>query len=347
MATESWRQGTPVDVELHERPGRFEFFQAVRLLEQLDYLQNHHAKGGAGDPVGYDRLPEGEFVSFSATPSLRFPASLIHKISWSDRTGRPKPDMAVTFVGLSGPSGVLPYHYTELLIQRRRLRDSALRSFLDLFNHRIISFFYRAWEKYRFPYALERRLRRPEFEDPFTTVLYALTGLGMKGLRGRSDFSDDTVLYHAGFFARTVRSASVLEGLLESYLRLPVTVHQFAGRWLNLEASEQTRLPGPDCPDGQHQCLGQSAMLGTSVFEAQSKFRVQVGPAPYRRFSDLSPGGDEARRLAQLIRLAVGPGIDFEVKSCCAAMKFRGRLHPVVRLMRSSSVATPGSGCSL
>ncbi len=314
MATESWRQGTSVEAELRERPGRFDFFQAVRLLERLDNLQHTDARPRAHRPVGYDSLPEGEFVTFSATPSLRFPATLIREIKWLDRDGQLKPDMAVTFMGLTGPSGVLPYHYTELLIQRRRLRDHALRAFLDLFNHRIISFFYRAWEKYRFPFTWERSQRRPEFEDRFTETVFALTGLGMAGLRQRTALADETVLQHAGYFVRTVHSAHALEGLLESYLGLPVAVQQFAGRWLYLETNDRTRLPGPDCPSGQHQRLGKTATLGSAVFDAQSKFRVKVGPTPYPRFQALSPGGVELQRLVQLTRLAVGPGIDFDVQ---------------------------------
>ncbi len=314
MASESWRQGTSLEVELSKRPGRFDFFQAVRLLERLDHLRYVQGSEGAHHPVGLDRPPAGEFVKFSATPSLRFPATLIRKIKWPDNDRRLKPEMAVTFMGLTGPSGVLPNHYTELLIKRRRLRDNALRTFLDLFNHRIISFFYHAWEKYRFPFTWERSRRLPEVEDRFTKSLFALTGLGMESLRERADIADETVLYHAGYFARTVHSACALEGLLESYLGLPVTVQQFIGQWLCLELGDRSRLPGSDCPNGQHQLLGGSAMLGGSVFDAQTKFRVMVGPASYQQFRALSPGGEDLQRLVQLVRLAVGPESDFNIQ---------------------------------
>ena len=59
--------------------------------------------------------------------------------------------MTVNFMGLTGPLGILPYSYTEFMLERMRAKDSSLQDFLDIFNHRMISFFYRAWEKYRFP----------------------------------------------------------------------------------------------------------------------------------------------------------------------------------------------------
>ena len=84
------------------------------------------------------------------------------------------------FLGLTGPSGALPRHYTELLLQRIREKDFSLRDFLDLFNHRLISLFYRAWEKYNWPVAYERsQLDNPGGEpDPVTRSVYCLVGMG-------------------------------------------------------------------------------------------------------------------------------------------------------------------------
>src|SRR5215210_4546721 len=111
MATPGWRADPPLEQTLFEEAYRFDFFQAVRLLERL---------GPDGVPVG--GKPGREVVRFRARASLSFPASSIHQL------GRPEgPDapvaMTVAFMGLTGPLGVLPTCYTELLMERVRAGD--------------------------------------------------------------------------------------------------------------------------------------------------------------------------------------------------------------------------------
>ena len=91
-------------------------------------------------------------MRFGVNNSLSFPPSQIHAVNWEDEI----PLMTVNFMGLTGPMGVLPYVYSELIAARARNRDRSMAAFFDIFNHRIISLFYRAWEKYRSPVAYER-----------------------------------------------------------------------------------------------------------------------------------------------------------------------------------------------
>jgi type VI secretion system protein ImpH len=162
MAAESGRTNPGLIGQLHREPHRFNFFQAVRLLERL------LCRGEGGfQPVGHDAPPEREVVRFRAAPSLSFPASAVCQLRAPPAgpvDGAAPPEMAVAFLGLTGPNGVLPYHYTRLLLERIRLRDYSLRDYLDLFNHRFTSFFYRAWVKYRLPFAYERN--RPGSRAP-------------------------------------------------------------------------------------------------------------------------------------------------------------------------------------
>src|SRR6266851_191107 len=148
----------------------FEFFQAVRLLQRFDPARR---------PVGRLGSPRKEAVRFRAHLSLSFPASSVFEIV-SPAEGPTSPLMTMTFMGLYGPSGILPRHYTELLLRLERETKGAeryaLRAWLDLFNHRLISLFYRAWEKYRFPLAYERGETFGPEPDPFTRCLFSFVG---------------------------------------------------------------------------------------------------------------------------------------------------------------------------
>src|SRR5712691_8081671 len=170
MASAGWGADRPVRQQLLDEAYRFEFFQAVRLLERMSPSRQR---------VGASGPPAEEIVRFRTLPSLAFPPSQIHEVR--DTGGRDAPpEMTVAFLGLTGPLGLLPHPYTELLIDRVRHEDRTLWDFLDVFNHRLISFFYRAWEKYRFPIAYER-----DRHDPFTEYLFDLISMGTAGLKGR------------------------------------------------------------------------------------------------------------------------------------------------------------------
>jgi type VI secretion system protein ImpH len=222
--------------------------------------------------------------------------------------------MTTSFLGLTGPQGVLPQHYTALLIERVRGKDYALRDFLDIFNHRALSLFYRAWQKYRFPFAYEDTgVRAAGEEDLFTQGLYCLLGLGTGGLRGRAEF-DEALPYFAGHFAHWPRSAVALEGILNEYFRLPAAVKQFQGQWLYMAEEDRSSLPSLPGGKGQYTRLGSEAVIGQRVWDVEGKFRIRVGPLSYAEFRRLLPDGDMLRPLCEMTRLYVGPHLEFDVQ---------------------------------
>lgn len=329
MAGPSGRESASLSDQLFHQPYQFDFFQAVRLLEAIAREEGAHDPQSTLQPVGGDHLPHQEVVRFRALPSLSFPAGPISQIrqnessddSGSDRT--PLREMTVAFMGLTGPSGVLPQHYTSLLIERCHVtfKDYTLRDFFDVFNHRSISLFFRAWEKYRFEFTHERFRRDPQSsgDDLFTFCLYSLVGLGTSGLRNRMTVQDDAVLYYGGHFAHGPRSAVALELLLADYFGLPVEVEQFAGRWLYLTEDVQSAMPGTAYPEGLNCELGRSVIIGKKVWEVQSKFRIKLGPLKYAEFLRFIPAGDALRPLWDLVRLYVGPEFTFDVQAILEA----------------------------
>ena len=300
MATESRRTDPSVADLFFEEGYRVDFFQAIRLLERIYPLRQ---------PVGRGAAPVNEIVRFASHLSMSFPASAIHSVRRaSDEAGQPA--MTVAFMGLTGPTGVLPRHYSELLLERERLKDRALRDFLDLFNHRAISLFYRAWEKYRAPITYEHAVLKGEGDDTFTLGLFDLIGMGSPGLRGRLAVDDETLPFYAGLLGQRPRSASALEGMLGDYFAVAVAVVQFVGAWLALEEDDRSRLG----PGDTNNVLGLSAVLGRRVWDQQARFRVRIGPLTFRRFCDFLPTGRAFRALAQLTRFFVGQEVDFDVQ---------------------------------
>jgi type VI secretion system protein ImpH len=307
MAPESRRTDPSVEELLFAEGYRFEFFQAVRLLERV-------FAGRA--PVGRDVRPNEEVVRFLVHNSLSFPPSSIHDLSRSAGAG--PATMMVAFMGLTGPSGVLPRHYTELVLEQERLREHGLAGFFDVFNHRIISLFYRAWQKYRVPIAHEQASRPGAARDPFTESLYAHFGMATPGLRGRLEVEDQSFVFYAGLLAQHPRSASALEGMITDYFSVPTRIGQFAGQWLPLVEENRSRLgragrPGEE-DRGAHNVLGRTAVLGKHFWDQQAGFRLRLGPMGFEEFSELLPSGSRFRVLVQLARFFVGQGLDFDVQ---------------------------------
>ena len=333
MASQSRRTSPALSDQLLNEPYRFDFFQAVRLFEALARETAPEDRRATMQPVGGDALPSREVLRFRAMPGLTFPAGPISEVrrpapplaSPTDpgaiapsrsRPAAAKPiEMTVAFMGLTGPSGVLPQHYTSLVIERchAKYRDYSLRDFLDLFNHRAISHFYRAWDKYRFPVGYGRGRQTGE-EDLVTWCLYCLVGLGTPGLRGRMHVSDEAILYYGGHYAHHPRNANSLERLLADYFELSVDIEQFSGQWLYLSESEQSCFPSARHPEGLNMTLGESVIVGERVWDTQSKFRVRLGPVDYAWFLRLMPTGEALARLSDLVRLYVGKEFDFDVQ---------------------------------
>lgn len=284
-----------IEQALRAHPHIFEFFQAVRLLEQLSR--------GLREPVGQFSRPEREAVRFRVNNTLAFPASQIQDLEWPP-DGQPR--MRVNFMGLTGPSGVLPYAFTEFLIERSRAKDRSLEAFFDLFHHRMISLFYQAWEKYRFPVAYER-----DQQDQFSRHILALIGLGTSGLQNRQAVPDHALGFYAGLLSLQPRSPSALEQVLADYFGVPAEVEQFVGAWYPLQRGDQCCFN-----DGMSlsEQLGVGVIVGDAVWDQQCRVRVKLGPLSAERYLDFLPGGKAYEPLRALTAFFGRGDVEFEVQ---------------------------------
>lgn len=280
--------------KLRVEPFRFEFFQAVRLLEKLLPTRA---------PVGQFVPPSDEVARFGAHASLAFPASEIQEIEWPDHAPA---HITVNFMGLIGPEGVLPTFYTALVRERLRESDLTLRDFFDIFHHRIISLFYRAWRKYRFDAD-----DGPGEQTRFSRQLLSLIGLGTEGLEDRQALADESLVYYAGLLTQRPHSAQSLRQILADYFGVPVEIEQFAGGWYHLPDDIQSSLgEGADCSEQ----LGLGAVVGDAVWSQQSRIRIVLGPLDLETYASFLPAGSSWKLLRDWVRFFSNDEFDFEVK---------------------------------
>jgi type VI secretion system protein ImpH len=214
--------------------------------------------------------------------------------------------MVINFMGLAGPSGVMPLYYTELIVERLRQKDRALLSFFDIFNHRMISLFYQAWEKYRFAIAYERGER-----DRFSHHLMDLIGIGTKRLDNRVAVRDDSLLFYAGLLSMHSRSAAALERILADYFEIPVQVEQFVGAWQVLPESDLCRFERGLSISEQ---LGGGAIVGNEIWNQQAGVRVKLGPLGLAQYLDFLPSGTAYESVRSLAKFISRGEIDFEIQ---------------------------------
>ena len=285
---------SPLGVQLVEDAHSFEFFQAVALLQRLrDKMR----------PVGEFSSPADEAVRFRVNQRMGFPASEIQKLDVKENTPA---EMTVNFMGMTGPMGVLPYTYNELILERARAKDYSLASFLDIFNHRAISMFYRAWQKFRFPvnYAAGGR-------DLFSQYLLDLVGLGTAGLRDRQEIEDEALLHYVSLVAMQARSAEALQQLLTDYFEVPVEIQQFTGAWYGLDRSTQCMMKDSESPSTQ---VGSGAVVGDAVWDRQGRVRIRIGPLNMERYNDFLPKGTAYAAIRSITRFFSNQCLDFEVQ---------------------------------
>ena len=276
-------------------PQEFDFFQAVRLFERI--YPNH-------EPVGRFVVPSREVVRFSAHASMIFPASAIQEIKW-DVPGPPA--IIVNFMGLTGPQGVLPLFYTQLIIERVRAKDTAMLAFFDIFNHRAISLFHAAWEKYRFAIAYERE----PGQDAISRALLHLIGIGTEGLGARQAVPDQALLFYSGMLSLHPRSSAALRNLLWDYFNVPVEIEQYIGAWYRLDVSTQCRFEKGTTYSEQ---MGVGVIVGDEIWDQQSGVRIRLGPLTLAQYLDFLPNGTAYQPLKALVRFFGGDQMDFEVQ---------------------------------
>ena len=204
MATRRRNREPSVADSLLREGHRFEFFQAVRLLE----------RNLKGEPsVGEQSVPGRERIKFRSRVRMDFPASDINKVI-PPKGDDERHELDTNFLPVGGFNGPLPQPYVQTLLDRTKRRDYAMRDFIDIFHHRLISVFYRIRKKHRV--ALDQS--HPG-ETHFTRYFLSFLGLGTKGTLNRLGVSTAADLNPvAGSANRSEEQTEGLRKLLNPWL---------------------------------------------------------------------------------------------------------------------------------
>ncbi|MPY87891.1 MAG: type VI secretion system baseplate subunit TssG [Luteitalea sp.] len=253
---------------LAEAPHRYDFYQTLRKLECLYREQPRWGQG---------LRPVDERVRLGQDPDLSFAPAPLAAFE-PGREGK-APRLQVRLFGLLGPNGPLPIHITEYARERlRNAGDATLSRFLDLFHHRFLTLFYRAWAQAQ-PHV---NRDRPE-ADRFAGYVGAFIGISPQAFRHRDTLPDAAKLFHVGALMPYVRHAEGLAAILQHFFRVPVRIEEHVGHWMRLGAGERTSLRREGAT------LGAGAVVGRAVWDRQHKFRIHLGPLTLAQYESFLP----------------------------------------------------------
>ena len=295
MADESGTEDHALSVAglLAERPGAWEFYAAVRAMQ---------AMRGARPPVGRSTRIEQDFLRFKQEPSLSFePAAILEFTAMEDE--QDVWTMRQVFFGHFGPNGPLPEHITEDAIadihgdgHHRLLPD-----FCDLFQHRLTSLLYRAWESTQM--AASRDLGG---EDPYKRRIGAFFGEATPGMADREVLPDDAKRYMAGHFASRRGAVAEIESVAEIVTGAPASVDQFVGEWLDIPEEDRSRAGTAR--------LGVDTTIGARAFSAASRVAIRTARLDFETYESLLPDSEVFQRLRDAIRHILGLGMAWELR---------------------------------
>jgi type VI secretion system protein ImpH len=273
--------------KLKRRPYDFDLFFALRMLQ---------ARHPELPRLGTASRPQFEPIRLGQDPSLAFaPAAIAEVLPAKD--GQPE-RLTVWSFGLYGPNGPMPTHLTEYVRERlRQFDDPTLARFSDIFHHRLLLLFFRAWSDVQPTTSLDI-----PGDDHFGRFVGSIVGIGEASQLQRDDVPDHAKIFLAGHLTRATRNPEGLARALSIYFGVPVQVQEFCLHFLELELAQQTRLTRDAC----NSQLGVDVVVGSRVPDAQSKFRLRIGPLDLPQYERFLPGGDDFQALIDWTRNYLG-----------------------------------------
>jgi type VI secretion system protein ImpH len=277
--------------DLEAEPWRFDYFAVLRHLERV---HGNHPR------IGDSATLRDEIVLLGQDPFMEFPASNLARIEQPED----KPlKIFVKHMGMLGPQGALPLATTEEAYHYVLANDDAFPRFLDVFNHRFLQLFFRAWANSR-PIAQHDRPK----QDRFFAYIGSAIGIGSEPYSNLDSIPDAAKMCFAGLLGTQAKSASRLVGAICGLFEVRAEVDEFVGTRLMLDVQEYTIL------GKRHNALGEDAMLGRGVYSVQDKIRIRIYTRTLAQYIRFLPSGDLCEPLADLVYFYNGAQLDWDAE---------------------------------
>jgi type VI secretion system protein ImpH len=260
-------------------------YRFCQLLEQA--LPDH-------PPLGSTTSPADDPVRFRPDPGMGFPAGELKAIETDDKhPGRPA-TVRTRLLGLYGVDSPLPTAFLDDIAQRREGHE-ALEAFLDIFNHRIFTQFYRIWRKYSYPATFAAGGK-----DATSQCLLGLVGLGIPGTARQIGTPISRFLALLSVMRLPTRNAEGITALVK--LLAPETRTQVTPHW-----PQKVLLAQPASLSAKHPVrLSQGTPLGCVGYDANSQLHLALFTEDRDEARGWLPGGQLYNDLLVLLRVYLG-----------------------------------------
>ncbi|AFC86194.1 type VI secretion system baseplate subunit TssG [Frateuria aurantia] len=278
--------------QLAQTPYAFDLYHLLRWLD---------ARGDHTVLLGRAARSKGELLRLGQEPSMAFAPSTLASVKPRHGPGLPK--VSIFSFGLFGPNGPLPLHLTEFARDRQRnYGDDTLSAFADIFHHRLILLFYRAWADAQATASLDR----PDTAR-FDRHVASLIHLGLPAQRHRDTVPDHVRYFFAGHQVRLSRNPEGLLQMLRGHLQIPVELAEYMPHWIGVTGGSRA------CLTSRAPALAGGALLGLAVRDVQSSFRLILGPLSWSQYRQFLPLAAGTRLVVDWVRHYLGVELQWDL----------------------------------
>ncbi len=268
---------------LQGRVAEASLYRFCQLLEQAS---------SDGPPLGSTESPADDPVRFRPDAGMGFPAGELKAIEFSSAQG--PATVRTRLLGLYGVDSPLPTGYLDDIAQRREGHE-ALEAFLDIFNHRIFTQFYRIWRKYSYPASFEAA-----GTDATSQCLLGLIGLGIPGTARQIATPMSRFLALLSVMRLPTRNAEGVTALVK--LLAPNTQAYVTPHW-----PKKISLTYPASLSAVHPVsLSQGTPLGPVAYDVNSQLGLTLFTEDRDEARGWLPGAQLLNDLLVLLRVYLG-----------------------------------------